>query len=36
LGRRGDALFELADALLAAEAMPSLPHPSLLPTHRRG
>jgi hypothetical protein len=25
LGRRGDALFELVDALLAAEAMPSLP-----------
>ena len=26
LGRRRDALFELVDALLAAEAMPSLPH----------
>ena len=36
LGRRRDALFELIDALLAAEAMPSLPHLSLLPTHRRG
>src|SRR3954471_8598777 len=36
LGRRRDALFELVDALLAAEAMPSLPHLSLLPTHRRG
>src|SRR3954468_16929085 len=36
LGRRRDALFELVDALLAAEAMPSLPHLSLVPTHRRG
>ena len=36
LGRRRDVLFELVDALLAAEAMPSLPHLSLLPTHRRG
>src|SRR3954449_6957588 len=36
LGRRRDALFERVDALLAAEAMPSLPHLSLLPTHRRG
>ena len=36
LGRRRDALFELVDALLAAEAMSSLPHLSLLPTHRRG
>src|SRR3712207_9279682 len=36
LGRRRDALFELVNALLAAEAMPSLPHLSLLPTHRRG
>ena len=36
LGRRGDALFELVDALLAAEAMPSLPHLSLGPVHRRG
>src|SRR5688500_3277002 len=36
LGRRGDALFELVDALLAAEAMPSLPHLSLPPVHRRG
>lgn len=25
LGRRRDALFELVDALLAAESMPSLP-----------
>ena len=36
LGRRGDALFELVDALLTAESMPSLPHLSLLPIHRRG
>src|SRR3954463_5386480 len=36
LGRRRDALFELVDALLAAGAMPSLPHLSLVPTHRRG
>src|SRR4051795_7406704 len=36
LGRRRDALFELVDALLAAEAMPSLPHLSLMPAHRRG
>ncbi len=36
LGRRRDALFELVDALLAAEAMPSLPHLSLLPVHWRG
>jgi DDE superfamily endonuclease len=35
-GRRRDALFELVDGLLAAESMPSLPHLSLLPTHRRG
>ncbi|HEV2887217.1 MAG TPA: transposase [Jatrophihabitans sp.] len=36
LPRRGDALFELIDALLAAESMPSLPHLSLQPAHRRG
>src|SRR3954453_17839561 len=36
LGRRGDALFELVDGLLAAESMPSLPHLSLVPAHRRG
>src|SRR3712207_7702085 len=36
LGRRRDALFELVDALLAADLMPSLPHLSLVPTHRRG
>jgi hypothetical protein len=36
LGRRRDALFELVDGLLAAESMPSRPHLSLLPVHRRG
>src|SRR3954454_23181041 len=36
LGRRRDALFELIDGLLAAEGMPSLPHLSLVPAHRRG
>src|SRR3954470_11277639 len=36
LGRRRDALFELVDGLLAAESMPSLPHLSLPPVHRRG
>src|SRR5512142_1453572 len=36
LERRGDALFELIDALLAAASVPSLPHLSLQPTHRRG
>src|SRR3954453_14017434 len=36
LGRRRDALFELVDGLLAAESMPSLPHLSLMPAHRRG
>src|SRR3954453_4563310 len=35
LGRRRDALFELVDGLLVAESMPSLPHLSLLPIHRR-
>ena len=34
--RRADALFELGDALLCAEAVPSLPHLSLEPAHRRG
>ena len=34
--RRADALFELGDALLAAEANPSLPHLSLQAAHRRG
>jgi hypothetical protein len=36
LTRRADALFELADALLCAEAMPSLPHLSLEAVHQRG
>ncbi|HEX8131957.1 MAG TPA: NF041680 family putative transposase [Actinomycetes bacterium] len=35
-GRRADALFELADALLASGAVPSLPHLSLQAAHRRG
>jgi hypothetical protein len=34
--RRADALFELGDALLCAEAVPSLPHLSLEPICRRG
>src|SRR6266536_4279709 len=34
--RRADALLELGDALLCAEAFSSLPHLSLEPTHRRG
>ena len=34
--RRGDALFELGDALLIADRFLSLPHLSLEPTHRRG
>src|SRR5215218_5167317 len=34
--RRADALFELVDALLAADGLPSLPHLSLLALHRRG
>jgi hypothetical protein len=34
--RRADALFELGDALLCAEAVPSLPHLSLEPVHQRG
>jgi hypothetical protein len=34
--RRADALFELADALLAAAPVPALPHLSLAPSHRRG
>src|SRR3954464_13938616 len=36
LGRRRDALFELVDGLLAAGSVPSLPHLSLQPVHRRG
>jgi Transposase DDE domain len=35
--RRGDALFDLADALLSAQGpVASLPHLSLEPAHRRG
>jgi hypothetical protein len=34
--RRGDARFELVDALLAAETVTSLPHLSLQAAHRRG
>jgi hypothetical protein len=34
--RRADALFELGDALLCAQAVPSLPHLSLEPAHQRG
>ena len=36
LHRRGDALFELTDAILAADAVPSPVHLSLQPSHRRG
>jgi hypothetical protein len=36
LTRRADALFELGDALLCAQAVPSLPHLSLEPVCRRG
>ena len=34
--RRADALFDLADALLGAPAVPSVAHLSLEPAHRRG
>jgi DDE superfamily endonuclease len=34
--RRADALFELGDALLCAQALPSLPHLSLEPICQRG
>jgi hypothetical protein len=34
--RRADALFELTDALLTADAVPSPAHLSLQPSHRRG
>jgi len=34
--RRADALVDLADALLCAIGVPSLPHLSLDPAHRRG
>ena len=36
LHRRSDALFELTDAILAADALPSPVHLSLQPSHRRG
>jgi hypothetical protein len=36
LQRRADALFELTDALLTAQAVPSPVHLSLQPSHRRG
>jgi hypothetical protein len=35
-GRRADALFELTDAILTAGSVPSPPHLSLAPIHRRG
>lgn len=34
--RRADALFELCDAVLTAGTVPSPPHLSLAPVHRRG
>ena len=34
--RRADAQFEVVDALLAADALPSLPYLSLVALHRRG
>src|SRR5215213_246495 len=34
--RRADALFELTDAVLTAGLVPSPPHLSLAPVHRRG
>jgi hypothetical protein len=36
LYRRADVLFELTDAILTAEAVPSPVHLSLQPSHRRG
>ncbi len=36
LRRRGDALFELTDAILTAGVVPSPVHLSLQPSHRRG
>jgi hypothetical protein len=36
LHRRGDALFELADAILTADSVPSPVHLSLQTSHRRG
>jgi hypothetical protein len=34
--RRADALFALGDALLCAQAVPSLPYLILEPVHQRG
>lgn len=34
--RRADTLFELTDAILSAGTVPSPPHLSLAPIHRRG
>lgn len=34
--RRSDALFELTDAMLTSKSVPSPPHLSLAPVHRRG
>ena len=34
--RRADALFELCEAMLVAGTVPSPPHLSLVPVHRRG
>src|SRR5215213_6428789 len=36
LSRRGDALFDLTDALLTADAVPSPVPLRLVPAHRRG
>ncbi len=36
LKRRADALFELTDAILSADAVSSPAHLSLQPSHRRG
>ena len=36
LHRRGDALFELTDAILTADTLPSSVHLSLQASHRRG
>ena len=33
---RADTLFELTDAILIASSVPSLPHLSVVPIHRRG
>ncbi len=34
--KRADALFELTDAILSTGTVPSPPHLSLAPIHRRG